>query len=114
VVLRGRDLLVCEDLGRQLREFSRAASAGLPMVVWTDTRGAPRVNAFLVREHVRSAQRDSIDVDGLLDSGEKIITPAVLLASRIDGEASGIAHSRRFPNIRLRSFAQELDIRHGR
>ena len=86
----------------------------MPIVVWTDARGAPGVNAFLAREHVRSAQRQSIDLDGLLDSGEKIITPAVLLASRIDGEASGIAHSRRFPNIRLRSFAQELEIRHRR
>jgi hypothetical protein len=114
VVLRGRDLLVCEDLGRQLREFGSAAGADMPMVVWADTRGAARVNAFLAREHVRFAQLDSIDVDGVLDSGAKISTPAVLLASRIDGEASGIAHSRRFPNVRLRSFAQELEIRHDR
>ncbi|MEW5926277.1 MAG: hypothetical protein AB1941_02205 [Gemmatimonadota bacterium] len=107
VVLRGRDLLVCEDLGRQLRELRAADGGARNVLVWTDHEDLPAVRAFLKRENLRSLQLRSVQVENLFESRTKPATPAVLLLQRNDS-VLGIAHTRRFPNVRLRSFAQEL------
>lgn len=107
VVLRGKDLLVCEDLGRQLREMRVAGGGARTILVWTDHESVPAVRAFLKREHLRSFLLRSMDVEDLFESRTRPVTPAMLVLQP-DDSVVGISHPKRFPNVRLRSFAQEL------
>ncbi|HEX6747836.1 MAG TPA: hypothetical protein VF092_11135 [Longimicrobium sp.] len=107
VLLRGGDVVRCEDLGRQLRELRRAAGAGVPLVVWADTAGAAEVGAFLRREKLRDAAVVAGELGRVFARGGTAATPAVLVAGG-GGEVRGIAHPRRFTNLRLRSFAVEM------
>ena len=107
VVLRGKDLLVCEDLGRQLRELRTSVRGVRDIIVWTDPDDVSEVRAFLEREHLRSVQLRSVELENLFEGRKRPVTPAVLFP-RPDGSVIGIAHPKRFPNVRLRSFAQEL------
>jgi hypothetical protein len=107
VVLRGRDLRVCEDLGRQLRELRVAGGGARTIVVWTDQESVPAVRAFLKREHLHSFLLRPVEVANLFESRTRPVTPAMLLLQP-DDSVVGISHPKRFPNVRLRSFAQEL------
>jgi len=104
VVLRARDVTVCEDLGHQLREVIRAAGSGTPATAVVDR--AEDVAGFLRREHLHLPVK-ILPPDSLLDDGRPLATPAVLIVR--DGKiADGIAHPVRFANLRAISFATEL------
>ncbi len=107
VLLRAGDVVRCEDLGRQLRELRRAAGAGVPLVVWSDTADAAEVGAFLRREKLRDASVVGGSLGRVFARGGSAATPAVLVADG-GGAVRGVAHPRRFTNLRLRSFAAEM------
>lgn len=107
VLLGAGDHRSCEDLGRQLRELERAAGDAAPLAVWTVSADAEAVRAFLRRQHV-DAQVMHTDSLPALGSG-KLSTPAVLRVRTSDGWGEGVAHTKRFPNLRTRSFADELN-----
>ena len=109
VVLKARDCLVCEDLGRQLREVRRIARPGLALVVATDSASEGTVRRFLRREHVRHAGMLRLSPAELLRDQAPVQTPALVVADPRTGAVAGVSHPRRFGNTRARSFAQELD-----
>ncbi|HEX2202648.1 MAG TPA: hypothetical protein VHG91_05105 [Longimicrobium sp.] len=107
VVLRGRDRLTCEDLGRQLREAKQQAGDSHPIIVMTDSADVDAYRGFLRRERVR-APIVPFAPDALLPAEGPLPTPAVLVTHDSARSAAGVAHPRRFPNVRLRSFADEV------
>jgi hypothetical protein len=109
VLLRGRDTMKCEDLGRQLRELRRSLRGRLPLVVWTARGDSVLVSTFLRRENVSADALAGVAVDSVYAAEGRVVTPAVLVARDGGAAVHGIAHSRRFPNSRLRSFTQEMD-----
>lgn len=108
VLLKARDCLVCEDLGRQLREVRRTARPGLALVVVTDSASEETVGRFLRREHVRHAGVLRLPPAELLQGAAAPATPALVVADPRTGTVAGVSHPRRFGNTRVRSFAQEL------
>lgn len=109
VVLRARDLATCEDLGRQLRNLRRVAPEQT-LVVWTEPEGTEEVRHFLRRERVSNVQVTPMDLGALLVDVRALETPAALLVKEDGQVVQGIAHPNRFPNMRLRSFAEELTL----
>lgn len=107
IVLRGEDRLVCEDLGRQLRELLRRAGRPYPALLLVASEDADAYRRFIRREHVPAAI-ETIAADELLESGGDLATPAVLVTHDTAQSAEGVGHTRRFPNVRLRSFAKEV------
>jgi hypothetical protein len=109
VVVAGRDLVGCEDLGRQMRRLRRAMGSGRPLLVWTELGSAGKVERFFRRERVPHVVVRETDIRRVLHA-VPVVTPAALLV-RADGEViQGISHPKRFPNMRLRSFAEELTL----
>jgi hypothetical protein len=107
VVLREHDVEVCEDLGHQLREALRATGGGTRGIVVIEPGAEERVHAFLRREHLH-LQVEVLPPDSLFVGARHVPTPAVLVLSGPASEAQGVAHPSRFANVRLRSFATEL------
>jgi hypothetical protein len=105
ILLRDRDRLVCEDLARQLREMLRVSDR-IPAVLATERDAVTAYRSFARREHIRSAVV-VLSADSVLAAGP-VPTPAVLLLNGPAAEAQGVAHPSRFPNVRLRSFAAEI------
>lgn len=105
-VLRGRDRTVCEDLGRQLRELTRAAGESSSLVVLTDPASVEAYGVFLRRERIRG-RIVSVSPDSVL-VGTALPSPAVLVWKG-GNDVTGVAHPERFPNLRIHSFATELD-----
>lgn len=108
VILRSRDCLVCEDLGRQLRELRRRAPERIPLIVSTETSGADVVRGFLRRERLRALVLGIAPAE-VVEGDRALPTPAVLVLREGGASVAGVAHPWRFANTRLRSFAQELD-----
>jgi hypothetical protein len=106
-VIVADDIFHCEDLGRQLRELQNRISSDR-LVVVTDAGSAAPVGAFIRREGVH-ARLVMVAPGEVLDDFPALPTPAVLLVGSDGLTADGIAHPRRFPNARLRSFAEELE-----
>lgn len=106
-LVRDRDRRACEDLARQLRELRRRAPRDVPMVVWTTPDGLGPMEAFLRRERIPVAALRGVKIDSVFGPGTRVVTPATLVVAA-DGMARGVAHSRRFPGSRPRSFAAEL------
>lgn len=110
VMLRGGDARSCEDVARQLRELVRAVPAQTPVVVWTDAESGPFVSSFLRRERIRARGVDEVALETVVPGAARVHTPAVLLVDGDGAVLDGIAHSRRFPSFRGRSFAQEVNL----
>lgn len=108
VLLDSADVRVCEDLGRQLRLLGRRASPGLPLVVVADPAALPSVRAFTRREKLRPAVFVALRPSDLVAGESRVPTPAAVVMRGMDASVIGVAHPRRFPNIRTRSFADEL------
>jgi hypothetical protein len=106
VLLRKRDCLVCEDLGRQMRELV-AHSPDRPLLVLADPDALATVQAFLHREHLH-VPAEAAPVNAVVQGQDKLPTPAVLVERGPEGAVEGIAHPHRFPNLRVRSFTEEL------
>jgi hypothetical protein len=106
-LVRDRDRRSCEDLARQLRELRRRAPADLRLVVWTAKADTAPVAAFLRRERIRVEALRGVEIDSVFGGGTPVVTPATLVVAA-DGSARGVAHSKRFPGTRPRSFAAEL------
>lgn len=105
MVIRGRDIVTCEDLGRQIRELHRAWGAEKTLVVLADTTAG--VEAFLRAEHMARMVVRPLAPAAVMAGGGDVATPAALVVS--GGEVlEGVSHTLRAPNARLRSFAQEL------
>lgn len=108
VVLTEEDVLKCEDLGRQLREVRRAYGPDRPIMVWGDSAGTEMLAAFLRRERIPRAVVGAVAPGAVLSDGEVVWTPAAILVTRDGRIVEGVSHTLRAPNVRLRSFAQEL------
>jgi hypothetical protein len=109
LVLHGDDVRTCEDLGRQARELQRwAVSRGARLVVWSAGDSTVPVTTFLLREKIRNAEIIHSDSLPHLRHAPPIATPAALLMEP-GGSVQGTAHPDRVPNVRVRSFADELE-----
>jgi hypothetical protein len=108
VVLDSADIRVCEDLGRQLRELRNRAGPAVPLVVVVEAAALVPMRAFARRERLRAGFVPLSPRNAMAD-GAQVPTPAALIL-RPGSAASvvGVAHPRRFPNVRVRSFADEL------
>lgn len=109
LALRGSDVGTCEDLGRQARELQRWASGrDLRLVVWVEDDSTAVLQTFLRRERIRPGSViRSAPLPRLRDHGA-LTTPAALLVQP-DGTVRGTTHPERQPNVRVRSFADELE-----
>ncbi|HKP75820.1 MAG TPA: hypothetical protein VJT67_09785 [Longimicrobiaceae bacterium] len=105
VLLDSADIRVCEDLGRQLRELRRSSPAS-PWVIVTAPSALVRVQAFARRERLQPAVYLALNPARLIEHIPHVPTPAAVLAR--NGEVAGVAHTRRFRNVRGCSFAEEL------
>lgn len=108
VVLDSADIRVCEDLGRQLRELRNRAGPSLPLVVVTDSAALVPIRTFARRERLHPAGFVALGAGTLIDGRTRIPTPAALVLDRDGSAVAGTGHPRRFSNIRLHSFADEL------
>lgn len=108
VVLDSADVRVCEDLGRQLRILRRRAGPTLPLVVVTTPGALPTMRVFARREQLRLAALIEVGATELLVGTARVPTPAALVVRKEDLNVVGVAHPRRFRNIRIRSSADEL------
>jgi hypothetical protein len=109
LVLNGDDVRTCEDLGRQARELQRwAVGRGTRLVIWSAGDSTVPISTFLRREKIRAASIIHSDSLPHLRHGAPIATPAALLVEP-GGSVRGTAHPDRVPNVRIRSFADELE-----
>jgi hypothetical protein len=107
VLLDSVDVRVCEDLGRQLRELRHRAGPSLPLFVLADSAALGVVRTFARRERLQTAGFVAIGARQVMAGGAALPTPAVLIV-RGRTVVAGVGHPRRFANIRVRSFADEL------
>jgi len=108
VLLDSADIRVCEDLGRQLRELRNRVGSTFPLVIVADSEALVQVRAFARRERLRPAGLAALDPGNVIDGATGVPTPAALVVHRGSAAAAGVSHPRRFPNVRVRSFADEL------
>lgn len=107
--VRDGDVGTCEDLGRQARALQRWASTSrAEFLVWAHVDGDGRVQSFLERERIPGAAVFLADSAPRLEDGRVSNTPAAFLVDTGTGEVRGVAHPERVPNVRQRSFAEEL------
>lgn len=109
LVVSASDVLTCEDLGRQLREFERQELEpnGLPLDVWVYDDSIGAVAEFIALERLNVRAIRSIDPTSLL--GRSPLTPAVFVA-RADGSFEGIAYENRTRLVRSISFVDLVDV----
>lgn len=108
VYLRSRDCLTCEDLGRQLRELRRVAGEhGVPLIIASDLSGIEDVRWFSHKERLGGVAVMQIDTMGR--SWLAKTTPAAVTVDNRRLSYLGIGHPTRVANMRLRSFADELE-----
>jgi hypothetical protein len=109
LVLYGDDVRTCEDLSRQARELQRwAVSRGARLLIWSAGDSSLPVTTFLRREKIGAASIIRSDSLPHLQDSAPIATPAALLVEP-GGAVLGTAHPDRVPNVRIRSFADELE-----
>ena len=108
LVVRGRDVRTCEDLGRQLRELRHALGRTRPIIALTDSSSVEVVRNFLALEHVASVTVAAESLTDLYAEPTALSTPAVLLVDWRDSVVQAVSHPQRFPDARVRSFSSEL------
>jgi hypothetical protein len=108
VLLREADLASCEDLGRQLRELKRVYGPRRAIHVFTDS--VREVEMYLHRERIGRVRVRALDPSAVMNEGRAIATPAALRVRRDGRVLEAVSHVRRAPNVRLQSFAQELNL----
>jgi hypothetical protein len=108
VLLDSADIRVCEDLGRQLRELRNRAGPSLPLIVVTDSAAVVPIGTFARRERLRPARIVVLRAGNLIVGTPRVPTPAALVLDRAGNAVAGVGHPRRFSNVRVRSFADEL------
>lgn len=106
IVLRSRDRKSCEDMGRQFRALLRAAGPGYPAVALVEPDAKDGYRTWMRREHV-PVEVVPFSPDSMFTPTASLPTPAVLV-TRDGRTARGVGHPVRFPNLRTRSFAEEL------
>ncbi|HEY0017517.1 MAG TPA: hypothetical protein VGC13_14495 [Longimicrobium sp.] len=111
-VVTAADLRGCEDLGRQLRELSKAVPSepGWGLAILVDAAGSEDLRRFLERERVPPVPILVGHPTAFLEGGEHPGTPAAAVVVRDGRIAAGISHPLRVRNTRSRSFAQELGL----
>lgn len=108
-VVRDSDFAKCEDLGRQLRAAERSARQhGIRTLAVMPTPDIRHVAQRLRRERLSIPIVSWGVADYLLADSVLGVTPAAFIVSRTGWITDGVAHPFRFPNIRPRSFAEEL------
>ena len=108
VVLRSRDRLTCEDLGRQLRELLHREGSGRRAAIVTEDSAVGAYREFARRERLHVPVLP-LAAGEVLAEYPRLSTPAVLLIDPAMARAAGVSHPIRFPNLRMRSFATELE-----
>jgi len=111
-VVTGGDLGSCEDLGRQLRELSRAVpdQPGWGMAILVDQAGMAGLRVFLQRERVGRIPILVGDPRAYVEGQEHPGTPAAVVMHRDGSITAGVSHPLRVRNTRSRSFAEELGL----
>jgi|tagenome__1003787_1003787.scaffolds.fasta_scaffold20988087_8 hypothetical protein len=108
VLLDSADIRVCEDLGRQLRELRNRAGSTFPLVIVVDSAALVPIATFVRRERLRPASLMALGTGNVIAGVARVPTPAALVIPRGGGAVAGVGHPRRFANVRVRSFADEL------
>ena len=109
VLMTERAWKSCEDIGRQLRELRREASArGVPIVFWTDQKSYDAVATELHRERLTGIRLIALDDLGRRADGGSIMTPAVVHFDSDGRLISGVSYPVRHPNVRPVPFAAEI------
>ena len=109
-LLRAADWRSCEDLGRQLRELQRHLPSDSALLVWTEPDDVLLMERRLKRERIAAVVSAGPALDSVFATTRGLPTPAVIVVSEDGARAEGIAHTRRMPNVRTRSFAEELPL----
>lgn len=107
VLLDSADIRACEDLGRQLRQLRNRAGPEMRVIVGTDSSALRGVRTFARRERLRAAGFVALAAREVIAGQADLPTPAVLIV-RGNQVVAGVSHPRRFQNVRVRSFADEL------
>lgn len=111
IALRAADCFTCEDLGRQLRELQHArGTQERTVVVVTTPFDLAVVRAWLRRERVVGVRLAAVEGGVQLIGVGPVPTPAVMLLDSVGRVERGVAHPQRVPNVRLVSFAAELEL----
>jgi hypothetical protein len=107
VLLDSADIRACEDLGRQLRELRNRAGPAMSLVVLADSAAMMGIRTFARRERLRATGFVALGSRDVMTGEAHVPTPAVLVV-RGSEVIAGVSHPRRFSNVRIRSFADEL------
>lgn len=107
LVLDRRDLLSCEDVGRQLRALQRTTGRDLPLLLASRPEDASDLVVAIRREKVRIAAIVPVSSTRVLENHRPIQAPALLVVLP-SGAARGITHPVRSPNVRTLSWAEEI------
>lgn len=109
VLMTERGWQSCEDIGRQLRELRREASARVvPIVFWTDQESFDAMATELRRERLGESRLIALDDLGRRTDGGSIVTPAVVHFDSDGRLISGVSYPEKYPNVRPTSFADEI------
>jgi hypothetical protein len=109
VLMSASEWRSCEDIGRQLRELRREASArGVPLVFWTDQKSFEAVATELRRERLSGIRLIALDNLGRRIDGRTIVTPAVVHFDSNGRLIAGVSYPSRHPNVRPVPFAAEI------
>jgi hypothetical protein len=108
LLVHATDCFTCEDLGRQLRELQHVAGQSYAFIVYTTENEAPDVAVFLSKERIRVTATMSGSPSTAFGRELLIGTPAMAVVDSRGVAVRGVSHSRRMPNVRPKSFAQEL------
>jgi hypothetical protein len=108
VLLDSVDIRVCEDLGRQLRELRNRAGSMFPLVIVVDSAALVPIATFVRRERLRPVSLMALGTGSVIAGMARVPTPAALVIHAGSGVVAGVSHPRRFPNVRVHSFADEL------
>lgn len=111
LLVTAQDCLTCEDLGRQLRELEHTTRAQhLPLIVVARATDTADIAVYLRRQRVQVAAIVAEAPDSAVTSSTGILTPAVAIVDAHGTIVRAVSHPRRLPNVRVRSFAEELGL----
>lgn len=114
LLLRRSDWGTCEDIGRQLRELTRAAAnERMELFIIVHHPDSLAVAAWLRREGVKPRRILQADLDRPITSEGVVGTPAAMLVAPDGTIRIGVSHVEGVPNHRATSFVEELGLSTG-
>lgn len=108
VLLSDNDVRSCGDLGRQIRELRRRVVVEVPFFLIADGATDKEVSRLVRSERLQVITLKPLESGRLLNGVDPLPRPAVLWVDKYLLSVRGVAHTKRYPFTRPRSFAQEL------